>query len=202
MVTGQLSRVYLDNEKELLTRVAGGDHHAYKVIFDRFWQPMYANALHFTKHPNLAQDLAQEIFLKIWLMREKLVKVERFESFLFAVAKNMILDELRRLQSSPAFEEFFDAYFDLSEEKPTRHYELKDLEKNLHEAINQLPQQMQTAFKLSRFEGLSHEQIAQRMNISRVTSQNYIARAIVAIRKYMSDKYIELAVLLSFLLLH
>lgn len=191
----------LYTEQELLQRVANGDEQAYKVLFNKYWQQMYGNALRFTKQPDLAQDLTQEIFLKIWLIRHKLKNVQRFDSFLFAVAKNMILDELRRLHNKPEYVEFFDAYFQITDEHAASNTELKDLEKRLLEAIDELPVQMQTAFKLSRFEGLSHEQVAERMNISRVTSQNYVARAIVAIRKYLDGQQIELTILLFLLLL-
>lgn len=191
----------LYNESELLHRIANGDEQAYKVLFNKYWQQMYANALRFTKQPDLAQDLTQEIFLKIWLIRHKLRSVQRFDSFLYAVAKNMILDELRRLHTIPEYVEFFDAYFQVTDENAIRKTETKDLEQCLLQAIDHLPVQMQTAFKLSRFEGLSHEQVAERMNISRVTSQNYIARAIVAIRKYLAGQQIDLTILLFLLLL-
>jgi RNA polymerase sigma-70 factor (ECF subfamily) len=176
------------NERELLLRVADGDQRAYRILFDRYWDLMYANALHFTKSPEWAKDLAQEIFMKIWMMRDKLPAVERFEAYLFTVSKNMILDELRKLQHSPKHADFFETYFTATENEPAQLTELKDLEKDLHKAIDQLPLQMQTAFKLSRFEGLTHEQIARQMSISRVTSQNYIARAILNIRKYLASR--------------
>lgn len=178
----------LHNEKELLLRVADGDQRAYRILFDRYWDLMYANALHFTKSPEWAKDLAQEIFMKIWMMRDKLPAVQRFEAFLFTVSKNMILDELRKLQQSPKHAAFFETYFTETEHDTAQKTELKDLEKDLYKAIELLPQQMQTAFKLSRFEGLTHEQIAQQMNITRITSQNYIARAILNIRKYLASR--------------
>jgi RNA polymerase sigma-70 factor (ECF subfamily) len=178
----------LQNEKELLLRVADGDQRAYRILFDRYWDLMYANALHFTKSPEWAKDLAQEIFMKIWIMRDKLPAVQRFEAFLFTVSKNMILDELRKLQLSNKHTEFFETYFTEAESDTAQKTELKDLEKELNKAIEQLPLQMQTAFKLSRFEGLTHEQIARQMNITRVTSQNYIARAILNIRKYLARR--------------
>lgn len=176
------------NEKSILLRVANGDQRAFRQLFDQYWDGMYANALHFTKSPELAQDLAQEIFTKIWVMRDKLPEVARFDAWLYRVAKNMILDELRRLQQNPDYGEFMDAYFMAADHDALEQTSTKDLEQQLHNAISQLPDQMQTAFRLSRFEGLTHEQIAGRMNISKVTSQNYIARAIIALKKYMAGR--------------
>ena len=61
---------------------------------------------------------------------------------------------------------------------------------------------MQTAFRLSRFEGLTHEQIARKMGISKVTSQSYIVRALLAIRRYLADHNYPLDLLLVYLLTH
>lgn len=195
-----LPAIDIYNELELLQRTAAGDQSAYKILYDRYWDQIFANALHFTKQPELAKDLTQEIFLKLWLMRDKLAQVHRFDSFLFTVAKNLIVDELRRLHTSSQYDEFFDAYFEQGDNPASVTAELKELESTLLKAIDQLPRQMQTAFKLSRFEGLSHEQVARRMNISRITSQNYIARAIVSIKKHLHSQQIELGILLCMLL--
>lgn len=185
-------------EKSILLRVANGDQQAFRQLFDQYWDGMYANALHFTKSPELAQDLTQEIFTKVWILRGKLPEIDRFDAWLYRVAKNMILDEMRRLQQNPDYAEFIDAYFLAGDQDAHQPATTKDIEKQLHAAIDQLPAQMQTAFKLSRFEGLTHEQIARKMNISKVTSQNYIARSLVAIKKYMK----ELGLLLFLMLKH
>lgn len=188
------------NELSLLLRVAKGDQKAFRILFDHYWDSMYANALHFTKSPELAQDLVQEIFTKVWIMRVKLAEVKQFDAWLYRVAKNMILDEMRRLQQNPGYAEFMDAYFLAGDQEAHQSTITKDIEKQLHAAIDQLPEQLQVAFKLSRFEGLTHEQIAQRMKISKVTSQNYIARSLVAIKKYLAGRHIELGLLLLMVL--
>jgi RNA polymerase sigma-70 factor (family 1) len=186
----------LYNERELLQRVAEGDQKAFQSLFDCYWDKIYANALHFTKSPPLAQDLAQEIFIKIWMQRARLAEVRQFAPFLYTVSRNMILDEFRKRVLPVIHEEIYDACFESDLATGQDKLELQDVERNILTAINHLPAQMQLAFKLSRFQGLTHEQIAQRMNISRVTSRNYIARAIAAIRKDLTDNSGKLLLLL------
>lgn len=162
---------------------------------------MFANALHFTKSPELAKDLTQEIFLKIWILRGRLKEVENFEAFLYRTAKNMIVDELRRLLRLKSHQEFLYAYFQENSQTSLNNTEIKELAEKVEQAISQLPGQMQKAFRLSRFEGLTHEQIARRMGISKVTSQNYIARSLIVIRKFLSANQIEtLPILLAALI--
>ncbi|HEY8955956.1 RNA polymerase sigma factor [Chitinophaga sp.] len=176
------------NEKELLLRVAAGDQPAFQRLFNHYWSRMYANALQFVKSPVLAEDLTQEIFIKIWMNRERLLAVQRFDAFLYTTAKNLILDEFRKRVLPTVQEEGH--HVAMASDLPSAQdkLELKDVEGQLHAAINQLPAQLQLAFRLSRFQGMSHDEIARQMNISRVTSKNYIARSIAAIRKYMGRR--------------
>jgi RNA polymerase sigma factor (sigma-70 family) len=175
----------LNNEKELLQHVAGGDQKAFQVIFDHYWDSMLANTIYITKSVFQAEDLTQEIFIKVWMNREKLLEVQRFDAYLYKLAKHLIVDTLRKriLPVIPA--PVFDIYFEDEALTPQGLMELSELDRLINEAIARLPAQMQTAFKLSRYEGLSHEQIAGQMNISRNSSQTYVARALVQIRAYL-----------------
>ncbi len=173
----------LQDEHSLLQRAASGDQNAFRKLFEKYWDRIFSNALYFLKSPDLAQDLAQEVFIRIWIRREQLAEVQQFENYLHRVSKNLIVDELRKkLPSILNLDSCFNETEDLTW-NAHKALEFKELEKQINNAVNQLPMQMQTAFKLSRFEGLTHQQIACVMNISKVTSQNYIARAITSIKK-------------------
>lgn len=178
----------LHNEKELLQRVAAGDQQAFQLLFDRYWEKMYANTLQFVKSAAKAEDLTQEIFIKVWMNRERLTAVNRFDAFLYTMSKNMILDEFRKRVLPTVQENGYDVYMESDLPSAQDKLEFKDVEIQLNAAINRLPTQMQQAFRLSRFQGMSHDEIARQMNISRVTSKNYIARSIVAIRKHLAAK--------------
>lgn len=178
----------LHNERELLQRVAAGDQQAFRLLFDRYWEKMYANTLQFVKSAAKAEDLTQEIFIKVWMSRERLTAVNRFDAFLYTMSKNMILDEFRKRVLLTVPENGQDVYLPSDLPSAQDKLEFKDVEIQLNAAIDRLPTQMQLAFRLSRFQGMSHDEIAREMNISRVTSKNYIARSIAAIRKHLSAK--------------
>lgn len=173
------------NEQLMLKKIANGDQKAFQRLFDIYWDRMFANGLRFLKSPELARDLTQEVFIRVWIAREKLVDVKQFEPYLYRISKNMFLDHLRKRLVATAC--IAPADFEIEEEElnPHKRLELNELERTISSAITFLPTQMQTAFKLSRFQGLTHEQIANEMNISKVTSQNYIARSLVIIRRYL-----------------
>lgn len=188
-----------DNERELLRLVAAGDEYAYRVLFDRYSDRMYMNALHFTKSAELAQDLTQEIFIRIWMNRAKLPEVDRFDAWLFTVARNVIRNELKKKVLPVENAEFLQAYFRDNNLTPQERIEYKELETAVHQAIENLPPQMQTVFLLSRREGLTHEEIARRMNISVVSSKTYMVRCLLAIRRHLGKNAGQLGILVFFL---
>lgn len=177
----------LHNEKELLLMVSEGDQSAYQLLFHHYWDPIYSTALMFTKSPELSEDLSQDVFARIWLKREKLAEVEKFDSYLFITARNLIFDHLRKKVFTGGYDEYFQEYFRDAALSPEQRLEFKEFENSVQLAIKELPTQQQTAFRLSRFQGLSHEDIARQMGISRATVKSYIVRSIVTLRKMLKD---------------
>ena len=86
----------LHHEKELVQKVAVGNEAAYKELFTRYWDQIYSTALMFTKSPEMSEDMAQEVFARIWVKREKLKEVIHFDAYLFVTARNLIFDQLRQ----------------------------------------------------------------------------------------------------------
>ena len=168
--------------------LASGDQHAYKAIFEHYWDPVYSTALLLTKSPDIAEDIAQDIFTMVWEKRSGMGAVERFEGFLFVAARNMIYTRLRKLASGDAYRQHIQHFFREQDETwANGRAEFKELESTILEAIQQLPPQQQKAFKLSRFEGMRHEDIAVTMGVSRITIKSYIVQAIATLRKTLDN---------------
>ena len=177
----------LYNEKDLLLRVAAGDQSAYQELFYTYWDSIYSTALLFTKSPELSEDLTQDIFARIWLKREKLAGVEQFDNYLFITARNLIFDHLRKKVFSGGYDDYFQEYFRDAALSPDQKLEFKEFETSVQQAIQELPNQQQTAFRLSRFQGLSHEEIAHQMGVSKATVKSYIVRSIVHLRRMLKE---------------
>ncbi len=91
----------LHTENDLLKRVAAGDEAAFTQLFDSYWDNIYGVAYVITKSRETARDIVQEVFVKIWLLREELVNKDNFRNFLFIVARNHIFSELRKKKKRP-----------------------------------------------------------------------------------------------------
>ncbi|GEP97509.1 RNA polymerase sigma factor [Chitinophaga cymbidii] len=176
------------SEKELLRQIAKGSQDAYLVIFERYWDTVFSTSLLLTKSPELAEDIAQDVFAMIWEKREQLTTIEKLEPFLFITARNMIYSRLRKLSSQEAYRQYIMAYFSeagaMGVDEQT---ELRELERAIQGAILRLPSQQQKAFRLSRFEGMRHEEIAATMGVSRITIKSYIVQALATLRKALAN---------------
>jgi RNA polymerase sigma-70 factor (family 1) len=179
----------LYGENSLLGRVADGDQQAFRQVFDSYWPKVYQKAYYLLKSAELSQDLSQEVFVKIWEKREHLRNVERFDAYLFMTLRNLFIDALRKKVTEEVdIDNVDEGKLPADDADGAKKMEYRELEELIHHAIDDLPGQMQTVFRLSRFEGLTHRQIALEMNISKVTSQNYLVRALTHIRNFIATR--------------
>jgi len=174
----------IQNEDVLLRQIARGDERAFKIIFESSYPTVYKAALLVTASTHLAEEVVQDVFLKIWIRRLDLPAISDFRSYLFIMARNQAYKVLKKqlrwqdLQKQTADE--LDMHLtDLEAER-----EADKITKILEQAIDQLPAQQQTAFRLSKQQHLTREQVARSMNISPETVKKYLAMAMLIIRAY------------------
>nr|WP_262915856.1 sigma-70 family RNA polymerase sigma factor [Chitinophaga filiformis] len=165
--------------------VADGDRHAYQYLFETYWNQVFGACLQLTKSPEQAKDLTQDIFLKIWDHRQKLPAVRNFDSYLYTIARNLVRDQLRTTIFRESNREFLQHYFSTKAVSPQEILEGKQLSENMKAAISRLPLKLQQVFTLSQLEGLSHKEIAGRLEISPLSSKTYMVRALLMLRKLL-----------------
>ena len=175
----------------MLQRLSEGDQYAFQQIFELHWEQLHAVGLKIFKSPDLAKDHAQDTFMKVWHNRAQLRDIKNFRAYLNVVSRNLAIDQLRKKVFTVENELYLQSYFSMDTVDAGKKTEYKELEQLLHDAVDHLPPQMQQVFRLSRFEGLSHAEIAERMNITRVTSKSYMVRALASIRAHLSKYQYE-----------
>lgn len=171
------------DEKLILQQIAEGNEKAFALLVECKWNNIYSQALTYVKSTHLAQDIVQEVFLKIWEKRKELPAVERFDAYLFIIARNHIVSELRKKILLPLSTDFLEL-----EEKaylPEQLLSGKQLQQLITSAVAQLPAQQKTAWLLSREQGFTHEQIAAAMQLSKEAAKKYVFRALNSLRNYI-----------------
>ena len=169
-------------ESEVLHQISKGDETAFRLLFNEHWQNMYGVAFMLTKSATLAEDMAQEIFMKLWIKREELPGVENFRSYLFIVARNHIFNELKKKSTDILFTNRLFEYFHDTKETPEIKLLQKEAEQIMVEAIELLPQQQKMVYRMSREEGMTRNEMAERLGIAPNTVRNHLAKALEMIR--------------------
>lgn len=172
------------DERRLLQQVAEGDEKAFAMLVEQKWNNIYAQALTYVKSTHHAQDIVQEVFLKVWEKRQTLIELERFDSYLFIIARNYIISELRKKITVPIGDKLIES-FEEESKAPDRILVHKQLTELVERAMQLLPPQQKITIKLSREEGLSHEEIAKHMELSKETVKKHICRALNFLRTYV-----------------
>ena len=176
-----------NNDQTLLLRMAAGEEDAFNQLFNIYWDKVYATALVLSKSSQLAEDIAQEVFLRLWQNRGRTDTIENLEAFLFITARNLIYNRLSRIKLEIAYNNYLQYQFTTLDKDIEARAELRQLREIIAAGIGQLPPQQQKAFRLSREEGLNHEAISRQMGVSRATVKDYIVKAIAALRKYLQE---------------
>ena len=177
----------LPNENELLARLAHGDENAFGILFHHYRHKIYAYAFHLTRDPGQADELVQETFLKVWLHRDKLPHLLRFDNWLFTIARNQVFDMLKDTARETALRRQA-ADIDILETgaNPTEeHLTFRENELRLQQAVDRLPPRQKLIFTLSRHKGLKHEEIADELHISRNTVKTHLVQALKTLRSLL-----------------
>ncbi|WEK35040.1 MAG: RNA polymerase sigma-70 factor [Candidatus Pseudobacter hemicellulosilyticus] len=177
----------LYNEQELVSAVARGNEAAFKRLFQFYWPRIYSVALVFVKSPELAEDAAQEVFAQLWIKRDLLNNVQAFRPYLYTAARNLLYNRLRSQVFTDGFQDYLQEYFADNLADPAVRLELKEAAELIEAGINQLTPQQQKVFRLSRFQGLSHAEIAAATGLSPRTIKNYMVSANLALRQYLEQ---------------
>ena len=169
---------------KLLNSVTNGDERAFNELFGLYRNRMYSYLLNVTKSKQLAEEATLDVFLKIWTARNILNEINNFEAFLFRIAHNKAIDYLRVAQKSKLQQLEIWTEMEVLAATDTSDGKLLTGEANLilDRIINQLTPQRREAFRLSKDEYLSYDEIAKRMNISKNTVRNHISSALAFIR--------------------
>jgi RNA polymerase sigma-70 factor (ECF subfamily) len=171
------------DDKLLLLQIAEGNEKAFAVLVERKWNNIYLQALTYLKSTQAAQDMVQDVFIKIWQNRKKLPDIESFDSFLFIIARNQIISALRKKTLFPLGPD--DLEIEEKNYLPDMALSQKNLAALIARAIDLLPQQQKKAYLLSRDQGLSHEEIAATMQVSKEAAKKNICRALNFLRTYL-----------------
>ncbi len=170
----------IHNETALFARIANGDDKAFSELYHRYWNDCFMTAFRLLQQEKIAEDVVQEVFIKIWEKRTE-ITITRPTAYLRKAVHNRVLNVIRRMQSDERFYARLAAITgDLLEENPHFLQENKEL---LEQVIQSLPDDCRETFLLSRVHQLTYKEIAIQLQVSEKTVEKRISKALQHIRK-------------------
>lgn len=174
------------NEIDLLKKVAEGNEPAFRTLFDLHRDKIYYIAYRLLKTEAASEDVVQEVFIKLWLNREKLAPLDNFPAYLNTITRNHIFSQLRKLATEEAYLRELIAREKIAGDKdPADAVAFNELKRLLSEAVTQLSPQQKKVYQLGKIEGKKYEEIADALQISRETVKNHMVEALRSIKTYL-----------------
>lgn len=173
------------DEKDLLARVAAGDEAAFSRLFRQWNQLLAGYVYRITESTELTEEIVQDVFMKIWMVRESMTGVQNFKHFLLVVSRNRAFDAMRRQLRERRRAAAMGRMRVVQEEQSERDDFCLSL---IEQAIESLSPRRKEVFMLSRGERLSYQEIGVRLGISKESVKTHLKLASVSINGFVRSR--------------
>lgn len=170
-----------NDELNYVRELSRGNCEAYDHLFMHYYPKVNYFIARLVKSPEVAKDLSQDIFFKIWTNREQMADVESFNAYIFRVARNAALNYLKHNEIMLRYKHRQQMHE--GKESIEENIDMKDLELAIWSVVEGMPAQRKRVFKLSREQYLKNREIMDVLNISEKTVKNHLTYALNAIKK-------------------
>jgi RNA polymerase sigma-70 factor (family 1) len=171
-------------EKELVELLKSGDKYAFGQLYHNYKVRIYGNLFKMTKSDEISEELLQELFVKIWTVRENLNPEQSFKSYLFKIAENLVYDFFRKAARDKKMEAYLTSVAAPENSPIEQHIYYKEGNHVLNKAIEQLPPKRKQVYILCKVEGKSYEEASRILGVSISTVNEHIVKASQVVRKY------------------
>lgn len=164
----------------------------FMVLFEAYKNRLFGYILNITHSHYVAEEITQEIFLKLWLNKEELHHIENQDAYIFTMARNKTFNYLRKANYDEKLRHNIQLAATENFNNVEEQQAAADCEHLLEQAVMLLSPQRQHVYNLSRNKGFDHEEIASQLNLSRNTVKNHLVHALRFIRNYLAKNGISL----------
>ncbi|MBD1432061.1 RNA polymerase sigma-70 factor [Sphingobacterium sp. DN00404] len=171
------------SEHDILLRLQSGDEDAFRMLYERYSRLIYGNIMRFISDESVADDLLQDVFVKIWEHRSSIDPDLSFSAYLFTCSRNAVFNFKRRLklEIESAIHLAYDSTGFVESVDSILHK--KEVQKLIENVISQLPLQRQRIFRMCKLDGKSYQEVAEELQISVSTVRDHIVKA----NKFIKD---------------
>lgn len=187
-------------EAEWTKKILGGDAGSFEQLFNYYCQSLINFARRYVWDKQIAENIVQDIFVKVWTNRTILDPEKSIKSYLFTATKNESLKHLRHSDvEKRGIQTIVNSTMD--ESNPDKIFDTEDLEKKINIAIEKLPEKCREIFSMNRFDNLKYKEIASILNISVKTVETQMGRALKKLREELKFLMVIIIMLTSLIYL-
>lgn len=172
-----------DQDTALHQRLSRGDETAFQETFELYFKVLVLFATKFSLDKETAEDLVQDVFVKLYEQKDRLQFHSSLKAFLYQSVRNRCIDLIRSSKTREKHHVEIKAGADLEGLNSEDLMLQSELEEKIYHSIGQLPEQCQIIFKMNRFEGKKNQEIAEELNISKRTVEAQISKALKRLRE-------------------
>lgn len=168
-------------------RLQQGDLQSFDLVYQQYSQRLYGFAYSILKNHEDAKEIVQETFLRLWNTRDQLKSDHSLKSYLFKISHNISIDLIRLRLKNEKYVEYLKTHFSDGAGEVENLADYNELSDTIQQIIAEFPEQRQKIFRMSREEGLSHAEIADKLCITTKTVENHINLALKTVRKRLAS---------------
>jgi RNA polymerase sigma-70 factor, ECF subfamily len=181
-----------NTEYNLALLLKEGNTEAFKIIFNQYKSKLYFFTLAYLHSPAEVDEIIQDVFLSLWEHRQSLNETLSIKSYLYKITVNHILNHLKHEAVKQKFINYALKNQSEVDDQSQESIDFDDLKVMIESIIERLPAQQQKIFKMSRWEGLSHDEIATQLGISVRSVENQVYRALKFIKANLKEEYLTI----------
>jgi len=183
-------------ERELVLKLKNGDQNAFTKLMEVYKSLLAKRILRILKSPEETEEVLQELFVRVWIHRQKINEELPLQAYLFQIGKNLIYDALRKAEREKRFIEYYKHMHSSETYNPIEESLYKAENRALLDSlVSQIPEPSRAVFKLCKLEGLSYDEAAKKLSISSATVNSHITKCNKILRTYLKDNNVLLALL-------
>lgn len=172
-----------------------GDHKAFRRVFDAYHKPIYNYAYKFSKNHEEAEELVQEVFVSLFLHRDKIESPDSLYAYLFIITKRITISIFRKKVVKSKFAEHLKYSWKEACRSTEHTLDMTELTSVWTNAIERLPEKQREVYTLNKINGLSYEEIADKIGVSKYTVKNQLITASKTVKLIVKNIYLLLFLL-------
>ncbi|MEQ8582919.1 MAG: RNA polymerase sigma-70 factor [Marinoscillum sp.] len=176
-----------DPDQVLVERLRNKDKRAFELVFNEYYGLLKSYAMRFMDDPDDAEEVIQEVFVKFWEKCDTLAPDSSIKSYLYRSVHNTCLNFIKHQKVKDSYRQYVITFMEEAVEGPSPDGEKSNVQERIFEAIDNLPPRCSEIFKLSRFEGLKYQEIADHLSISIKTVEVQMGKALKTLREKLKD---------------